>query len=371
MRRRLGHAGERLGEAKHPGPAHAKVARVLTDADIEERARKQRRKLWRDDLLQRGGFVPQDLGHGVWNLRGEELRFADYAPAAVASGVVPGRGGRLVHLRDHGAQVTVSAAGLTVYVGTEDTGAAAAEAALQALGDDWATDKGPAVSALSYLRDAKRRGAYVPPGQRLGPFLALTEFVGDLDHPPARQLPALAPPSALGAELAAATSVLYTGARRDFALRGELHFGGRSQWRATTAPDAVVSPAQAAGEPAERALGSAVVLVYVVSAQQGSTVDAPAAALEAVFAGVLACLAREARRREWAASGAAAPAGLERPVLVACLPSGWQTCVRGQPAKPAARVWRSEWVDAVRVRVSRSRAMHTVEALDHVFTAVS
>ena len=88
-------------------------------------------------------------------------------------------------------------------------------------------------------------------------------------------------------------------ADHDGAGKAWLNYRGRSG----DAPRRLISlaaPVGAVGDPGERLLWYVVVLIFTLSKGQGSCVDAEGCAVEAFVAGALACVAREARRREWA-----------------------------------------------------------------------
>lgn len=114
------------------------------------------------------------------------------------------------------------------------------------------------------------------------------------------------------------------------------------QWKGEGSPaDAVLAPLDWTGDAWTAIHRSAACLVFAHSAGQGATGDSRPAVMHVLATGIAAELHREARRRLFTGAGRACPARLQRPVLVLCLPSGWQDLAR-QDADAAAlscRIW--------------------------------
>ncbi len=340
MRRRLGFAAVRVGEAAHPGPSDLKLQR-------------------------QGALAPQGTGRGAL---GRASQLGGFPDAAAADGTVPGRGQRLLHLRRaDGVRLAWSAeaARTCVHLSPEcDAG----RAFLATFGPP--PRDGPLVTPLSQLRRKRPWGQYAPARDDCtGAALAAAYYGGEVGAP-GRELGPVPRRSKLRVELARNVRVATTEHDRYSArLEVYVHSSGRAQWRGTTTPDAVCAAHDAHGSAAELLLGHAVALVYEVSPQQGPSVDNSATVLEALIAGVILEACREVRRRELAASGAAVPAGLQRPVLVACLPTGWRdVCPRDD--RVSARVWRLSWTPTG-ARYERSPALTVHSALGHVYDAVA
>jgi len=331
-------------------------------------------------MQTRQALLPACFGRHAW---GEELDFeATSDPAVEAGGLVAGGLGlRVLYLRESGAagpagQITVSAERLAMHISCED---GASDAVLLALGDHACGDDDPLVTPLSQLRykkpwtrgarvgDTNPRRVYHPPGRRLHLVLATSTFAGELPAPP-RQLP-VDPGRTFHENLGAAASVKGTeAATTELRLEAKVHAGGRCVWRGVATPDAVVTEKGAKGTCEERLLRHACCVVYELSANLSSC-DAGPSVLQALVVGIILCMAREARRREYVDSGTPLPGGgLVRPAVVACLPCGWGD--HADDEEQCARVYTFEArLDGVHVR--RSAALTVRQALDFVYSAVS
>ena len=143
----------------------------------------------------------------------------------------------------------------------------------------------------------------------------------------------------------------------------------RPAWRAVSNPDGALAAQGPAGGDAEHALlTSPAVLLYRLSAQQGTSVDAAPAVLEVLCAGVHLCACRTAHvARGLARSEAAAHAraGSAAPLLVLALQENWRRLEREGDTARTSRIWWFAWRDDQRgVNVRCSEPSTVSETLD-------
>ena len=376
LRRRAGLLGVRLGEAAHPGPGKRKGRRLYSAEELAAKDAAKAKKARQADLIRpRFAFAPAGCGHGVWTWRHGSLRFDEYAPVA-ATGPVAGLGNRVAHLQAPGRGLCSVSAGAETAITAHVSGAAAD---LAPLGVAWATDEdGPARTSLAYLRNTMPNEHGVPAENRLAPFISLCCFVGDVLPGPAHRLPVIHERgTTLDAMLRASVVARPTARQRlDLTISAQISFERKPQWVGATTPDLLVSPlGSGVRGPVECVLWYAIVIFYVLSGQQGKSVDSEAAALEAMVCGAVACIVREARRRQYAADPQpdVPPEGLGRPVLVVLLPTAWEKVTRASDSAKSkcARAFSFEWrPSSGDIGVRRSRQLTIGEALDYAFSAV-
>ena len=129
----------------------------------------------------------------------------------------------------------------------------------------------------------------------------------------------------------------------------------------------IISPPSATGGTwAERLLADVVCVVLDLSTT--GTVDGAPTVVQVLFYGILATIARRAKCTALEAATQLVPRGLREPVMVAALPSGWQTRRAAAPTEEA-RVWAFEFraSDGL-VDVWFTQALTLEAALDHIYT---
>ena len=104
------------------------------------------------------------------------------------------------------------------------------------------------------------------------------------------------------------------GARPELRVQLRVYSHGRRVWKSTGTPDFLLVPRDAAHADLEldELYWGACCALFERSAQQGRTVDARAAVLQALLTGLILEMAREAQRRECIVGGTPFPPGLLR-----------------------------------------------------------
>ncbi len=356
--------------AKKPHRALVRTPEEQAQLD-EQRQAKVRARAWKADVMEgqrKCAMFPTSLGRDAF---GACARLEAYELAATAAaGYQPGKGRRLLYLRNGdgaiGDQLTYTAEATrpSVHLSSEGGGA---DAFLRTLGPN--SQHGPRRSCFAELSRKRPHHAYTPPGPNgLAAVLCISRFGGDLPAPNRHLVPSGGARKVLREALAEQVRIIDTDKTRDFSVAVNVHADDECQWRATGMPDAVVAPGGSRGAVDACMVGGACCLVFELSTGNGATSDFRGVVLGILMTGCIVESARESLRREFVENGRPLPGGLRKPLLIAGLPKDWGKMERRDDAALTSRVWEFRWDSGVAYR--RSVRLTLLGALHYIFSGL-